>query len=106
MPLFGAHMSAAGGCHNALIAAQEHEFDTVQLFTKNNNQWNAKDLGADDVKLFRDTLKRSKLKFPPPHASYLINPASPDPVLSQRALEAFVVEVQRAETLALAYLVM
>jgi deoxyribonuclease-4 len=35
MPLFGAHMSAAGGCHNALIAAQEHGFDTVQLFTKN-----------------------------------------------------------------------
>ena len=41
MPLFGAHMSIAGGCHNALTAAKERDFDTVQLFTKNNNQWKA-----------------------------------------------------------------
>jgi deoxyribonuclease IV len=106
MPLFGAHMSAAGGCHNALIAAQEHDFDTVQLFTKNNNQWNAKDLSDADIKQFRDRLKASKLKFPTAHDSYLINLASPDPVLYQRSLEAFVVEVERAEALGLAYLVM
>ena len=54
-------MSVAGGCHNALIAAHEHDFDTVQLFTKNNNQWNAKDFTADDLKLFHDTLKAGKL---------------------------------------------
>ena len=36
--------SAAGGCHNALTAAVEHQFDTVQLFTKNNNQWLATSL--------------------------------------------------------------
>ncbi len=106
MPLFGAHMSIAGGCYHAINAAQEHEFETVQLFTKNNNQWNAKELSADDIKLFRDALKRSKLKFPTAHDSYLINLASPEPVLYQRSLEAFVVEVQRAETLGLAYLVM
>src|SRR5205823_2020608 len=81
MPLFGAHMSVAGGCHNALIAAQEHGFDTVQIFTKNNNQWNAKDFTPDDLKLFRDTLKAAKLKYPTAHDSYLINLASPDPVL-------------------------
>jgi deoxyribonuclease IV len=106
MPLFGAHMSIAGGCQNAVIAAQEHDYDTVQLFTKNNNQWNAKDLSADDIKLFRDALKRAKLKFATAHDSYLINLASPDPALNQRSLEAFVVEVQRAEALGLTYLVM
>ena len=106
MPLFGAHMSVAGGCHNALIAAKEHDFETVQLFTKNNNQWNAKDLTDDDIKQFRDLLKSSKLKYPTAHDSYLINLASPDPVLYQRSLEAFVIEVQRAEALGLSYLVM
>jgi deoxyribonuclease IV len=35
MPLFGAHMSIAGGLHNALLAAQAHGMNTVQLFTKN-----------------------------------------------------------------------
>jgi hypothetical protein len=35
MPLFGAHMSIAGGPHKALLAAQAHDCDTAQLFTKN-----------------------------------------------------------------------
>lgn len=33
MPLFGAHMSIAGGYHNALLKAQDHECGSVQLFT-------------------------------------------------------------------------
>ena len=106
MPLFGAHMSAAGGCHNALVAAQKLGCETVQLFTKNNNQWKAKDFTTEDLDLFHGTFKTSKLKFPTAHDSYLINLASPDPVLQQRSLEAFVVEVQRAEALGLTYLVM
>jgi deoxyribonuclease IV len=106
MPLFGAHMSIAGGCHNALIAAQQHEFDTVQLFTKNNNQWDARELTAQDIEQFHGTLKTTKLKYPTAHDSYLINLASPDPVLYQRSLEAFVLEVLRAESLGLSYLVM
>jgi deoxyribonuclease-4 len=106
MPLFGAHMSIAGGCHNALIAAKQRGFDTVQLFTKNNNQWNAKELSEGDLQRFRAELKGSKLKALTAHDSYLINLASPDETLYQRSLEAFVVEVQRAEALGLAYLVM
>jgi deoxyribonuclease IV len=106
MPLFGAHMSIAGGCHNALTAAKDHDFETVQLFTKNNNQWNAKDLSAADLTLFRATHKATKLKFLTAHDSYLINLASPDPILYQRSLDAFVIEVERAEALGLAYLVM
>ena len=106
MPLFGAHMSIAGGCDKAITAAVAHDFDTVQLFTKNNNQWNAKELSDDDISLFRATLKTSKLKYPTAHDSYLINLASPDETLYQRSLEAFVVEMQRAEALGLSYLVM
>ncbi len=29
MPLFGAHLSIAGGCHNALREAQAHSMDRV-----------------------------------------------------------------------------
>lgn len=105
MPLFGAHTSIAGGCHNAIISAVEHDFDTVQLFTKNNNQWSAKDFTDDDIQQFRDHLKQSRLKHPTAHDCYLINLASPDPVLWRRSVEAFVIEVQRAEALGLSYLV-
>jgi deoxyribonuclease-4 len=105
MPLFGAHMSIAGGCHNALLAARDHGCSCVQLFTKNANQWNARDLTDDEVRLFRRTLRQTKLRYPTAHDSYLINLASPNEELYRRSLEAFVVEMQRAEQLGLRYLV-
>ncbi|HEV8061615.1 MAG TPA: deoxyribonuclease IV [Gemmataceae bacterium] len=105
MPLFGAHMSVAGGCHKALLIAQTFECDTVQLFTKNANQWKAKEFTDLEVQQFRDTLAASSLRFPMAHDSYLINLASPDEQLYQRSIDAFVIEMQRAEQLGLAYLV-
>src|SRR5260370_13497497 len=105
MPLFGAHMSVAGGYHNALLAAQAHECDTVQLFTKNANQWKAAELSDDDVRTFRRTLRKSRLRFPTAHDSYLINLATPDDLLFRKSIEAFVIEVQRAARLGLKYLV-
>ena len=105
MPLFGAHKSIAGGYHNALLEAQAHACDTVQLFTKNNNQWRAKDLTADDIRIFKKTLRQTRLRFPMAHDCYLINLASPDAVLYRKSVEAFVIEVQRAEALGLRYLV-
>jgi deoxyribonuclease IV len=106
MPLFGAHMSMAGGLHKALLSAQAHACDTVQLFTKNNNQWQGKPLGDEDVRLFRATLREVGLQMPTAHDSYLINLASPDTVLYERSIAAFVDEMERAEALGLAYLVM
>jgi deoxyribonuclease-4 len=105
MPLFGAHMSAAGGCHKALLTAQSFECETVQLFTKNNNQWKAKELAESDIQQFKDVLAATSLRFPMAHDSYLINLASPDDQLYQRSIDAFVIEMQRAEQLGLAYLV-
>lgn len=106
MPLFGAHMSIAGGYHNALLAAQAHGCETVQLFIKNSNQWQAKELTDDEVRLFRRTLRQTGLQVPMAHDSYLINLASPDEELRRRSLEAFVEELQRADRLGLRYLVM
>jgi deoxyribonuclease-4 len=105
MPLFGAHMSIAGGYHLSLLAARDHACDTVQLFTKAPNQWSAKPITADEVRLFRRTLRQTRLRSPVAHDSYLINLASPDPALHRKSLEAFVDEMKRAETLGLRYLV-
>ena len=44
MPLFGAHMSIAGGYYRAIESALAYGCETVQLFTKNSNQWKAKEL--------------------------------------------------------------
>ncbi|HXG12474.1 MAG TPA: deoxyribonuclease IV [Gemmataceae bacterium] len=105
MPLFGAHLSIAGGLHHALLAARAYGMDTVQLFTKNSNQWDARALTAEEVRTFRRTLRQTGLRLPMAHDSYLINLASPDEDLYRRSVEAFLVEVQRAEQLGLRYLV-
>ncbi len=106
MPLFGAHMSIAGGYFKSLAAAQEHDCQAVQLFTKNNNQWAGKALTAEDIQLFRNGWQESNLHISLSHNSYLINLASPDETLWRRSLEAFVIEMERAEALGLDYLVM
>src|SRR5436309_6295161 len=130
MPLLGAHMSIAGGLHNALLDAQAHGCSTVQLFTasphswqvkplpgakttvgsgkfltKNASQWNVPPLTEDAVQLFRRTLRQTRLRLPLVHDSYLINLASPNDTLYRRSIEAFVDELNRAERIGARYLV-
>ena len=105
MPLFGAHMSIAGGYYKAVLAAKEQSCEAVQIFTKNNNQWAAKELAPEDIRLFRQTLLDSPLQSTLAHDSYLINLASPDDFLYRRSVDAFIIEMHRAEALGLHYLV-
>ncbi len=98
-------MSIAGGYHHAVEAAQAAGCDCVQLFTKNNNQWRAKSITADDVSKFRDALRTLQITHPIAHDSYLINLATPDPALWRKSVDAFVVELRRAEQLGIPYVV-
>ncbi|WP_339909371.1 deoxyribonuclease IV [Symmachiella dynata] len=106
MPLLGAHMSIAGGYYKAVRAAAQFDMDCVQIFTKNNNQWRAKPLSEEDIRLFREALEETGITHPVAHDSYLINLASPDDALWKKSLDAFVIELQRAEALGLIGVVM
>ena len=77
----GAHMSIAGGCDRAVYAASKIGFQTVQLFTKNNNQWRAPVLTDEHVQAFRKASAETQIVDPVAHNSYLINLASPDDAL-------------------------
>ena len=65
MPLFGAHLSIAGGYYLACETAGRFACQTVQLFTKNNNQWAGKALGEQDIRLFKDALRIYRLQLGP-----------------------------------------
>ncbi|MEW4490789.1 deoxyribonuclease IV [Thalassoglobus sp. JC818] len=106
MPLFGSHLSIAGGYFKAANAAGALGMDTVQIFTKNNNQWKGKPLTDEDADLFRAAVEENGLKSPCSHDSYLINLASPDDELWEKSLNAYVIELERAEKLGLAGVVM
>jgi deoxyribonuclease-4 len=105
MPLFGAHMSIAGGYYKALEAAQALGMEACQLFTKNNNQWRAKPITDEEVKLFQGTLARTGIRYTIAHASYLINLASASKPLFRRSVDAMVEEMRRAAALGLDALV-
>src|ERR1700681_4670310 len=97
--LFGAHMSIAGGCDRAVRAAHAIGFQTVQLFTKNNNQWKALPLTDDHQAAFRTALAETGIVDPVVHNSYLINLGSPDDTLWEKSIDAMTVEVERCEAL-------
>lgn len=104
-PLLGAHMSIAGGYYKAVDLARVAGCDVVQLFTKNNNQWRAKPISDEEAAKFRDTLTERNIVHPLSHASYLINLASPDPLLWQKSVDGMIVELLRAEQLGIPFVV-
>lgn len=104
-PLFGSHLSIVGGHHKAVFAARALGFDTVQVFTKNVNQWNAKPLTDEQVRAFRAALNETGIVRPVAHTSYLINLASPDDALWAKSIAAMVDELERAEALGIEDLV-
>ncbi|GAB6166447.1 deoxyribonuclease IV [Thermostilla marina] len=104
-PRLGAHMSIAGGFDKAVDRAVEAGCDCFQVFTKNNNQWNAPPLTREQVSRFQRALEEAKLSPPIAHDSYLINLASPDDTLWRRSIDAMIVELQRADRLGIPGLV-
>ncbi len=105
MAILGAQMSIAGGYHKAVERAAAYGFDCVQLFTKNNSQWRAKEITEEEAERFCASLAEWGISHPLAHDSYLINLASPDKALWRKSIEAFIVELRRAETLGIPHVV-
>lgn len=105
MPLLGAHMSIAGGLPLAVDRAVAHGCRALQVFSKSSNQWRARPLEAPEVRAFRERVKEAGLGVVVAHASYLINLATAEPALRAQSLDAFGVELDRAQALGLLGLV-
>jgi deoxyribonuclease-4 len=104
--LIGAHMSISGGVFNAILSGEELGCTTIQIFTKNNNQWKAKELTPAEVDKFVQHQMRTKISPIVGHNGYLINLASPKDDIYALSKKSMLVELQRAEKLRLPYLVM
>jgi deoxyribonuclease-4 len=102
----GAHMSVAGGVYNAVTAGEKATCDVIQIFTKQSNQWRAKDLTDEEIEKFFAEQKRTGVKVACAHDSYLINLASPDEALFEKSKEAFKIELERCDMLKIPHLVM
>jgi len=101
----GAHMSIAGGVHNALDAAGKINCTAVQLFTKSNNRWKSKDLTEQDINLFNEYREKTKIDQIISHTGYLINLANPSENWA-KSMGSMDLEMVRAEQLSIPYLVL
>ncbi len=99
----GAHVSASGGVFNAVANARSIGAKAFALFTKNQRQWNGKELDSDTIDKFKKALLDSGIlpKYVLPHDSYLINLGHPEDDQREKSMEAFLDEVQRCELLGL-----
>ena len=105
MELLGAHVSSAGGTHNAPVRAKEIGATALQLFTKMANRWAERACEDDECLAFRAAMADTQVRATVSHDSYLINLASPDPTLRARSIESFVSELRRCESLGIDFLV-
>ncbi|MBI3793177.1 MAG: deoxyribonuclease IV [Nitrospinae bacterium] len=103
--LFGAHMPIGGGVENAPLSGKKTGCAVMQIFTKNSNQWKAKNLEPSSVEKYLKNLGESGIKAVASHDSYLINLGSPNPVLREKSLAAFIDEIERAALLKIPFLV-
>lgn len=103
--LLGAHVSAAGGVPEAPPRAAAIRATAIQLFTKMANRWAERECVDDECALFRERLDAAGVSVTMAHDSYLINLASPDPVLRARSIASFIGELRRCHALGLDFLV-
>lgn len=116
--MFGSHLSIAGSMVNALTEARTLGLDTVQVFTKNQQQWKAKPLDPGMVGEWHAALRANGFDQGGPgdakgarrggvtsHASYLINLAAPADALWRQSIDLMTDEIERCEALAIPFLV-
>lgn len=110
--MFGSHLSIAGSLCNALREAEALRMETVQIFTKNQQQWKAPPLPDSAVREWLAEVARlgwARTGDAPgrttAHASYLINLASPDDELWHKSIDLMRIEIERCEALEIPFLV-
>jgi deoxyribonuclease IV len=101
----GAHVSAAGGVERTPERARDIQSVNLQLFTKQPSRWAEPELSSEQARAFRDERDRASLRVAGSHDSYLINLATPNPVLWKRSWECFRGELARCNRLELDFLV-
>lgn len=98
MSLIGAHISAAGGLHKVFERADELGCESIQLFTRNQRQWQSKTLSLQEIEEFYRAGAKSRVKNVVSHCSYLINLAGTKD-LRARSEMALIAEIERCHQL-------
>jgi deoxyribonuclease-4 len=99
--LLGTHVSIAGGVDLAPFRARLLGCSAMQIFTKGNRQWSGPPISDESAKAFRAAMGEHEIDAAFAHATYLINPAAPDPIIAKKSVDALTDEIERCEQLGL-----
>ncbi len=103
--MFGSHLSVAGGLYKAVVEAVGLGFQTVQIFTRNQQQWASPPLLPGVITDFRAAVAKAKFSCVVAHDSYLTNLAAGNEELRQKSIQCFALELKRCHQLGIQYLV-
>ncbi len=95
----------AGGFDQAVLRGESIGCTSLQIFTKSNRQWLAKEIDDQAIAVFKKALEQSIIKNVVAHAAYLINLGSPNPFVRQKSTQALKQELLRCSQLGIPYLV-
>ena len=105
LPRIGFHAPISGGLHNALLRSNELGCQTVQIFSRNPRGWKAKLLSDEEVEMFKQVRRQTKISPVAIHANYLINLAASDQDMLQKSRDSFREELERGILLGADYLI-
>ncbi|TKB07671.1 deoxyribonuclease IV [Desulforhopalus sp. IMCC35007] len=106
MPLLGAHESVAGGLYRAFDRIEKVGGESLQIFTRNQRQWNPAPLTDEEISLFKEAHGKSGYIPVASHASYLVNLATNKKELLEKSIASLVLEFERCHGLGIPYVVM
>jgi len=101
----GAHVSIAGGAHNAFTRAESVGCTAMQIFTKSSRSWFDKKITEEEIELFKKAAKKSPVVAVNAHAGYLINIGSSKPDVEKKSVSSLIDEIHRCKLLGIKYLV-
>ncbi len=97
--LFGAHESVAGGLHLAFDRIKKVGGESLQIFTRNQRQWNPKPLSHEEIDNFTKAWDETDKMPVFSHASYLVNLASAKEEVLEKSINGMVLELERCAAL-------
>jgi deoxyribonuclease-4 len=106
MPLLGAHESVSKGLHYAFDKIRQVGGESLQIFTRNQRQWNPKPLSEEEIEKYSESWQENGSMVVASHASYLVNLASGKPDLRKKSINAFTEELRRCHQLSIPYVVL
>lgn len=90
MPIFGAHVSAAGGVMNAIPRAKELGITAIQIFASAPGNWNPPRATLEEGKAFGEACRSESVTNIFFHSIYLINLASGNPELVEKSKQSLI----------------